>query len=83
MSLHAVEDFEALEREIKAHLASPSVATTAFLSDALKRLRSIPFEADPKRRVACLLDVAWHYYHQGQSIFNGVEPAAFAGMRAR
>ena len=83
VSLHAIEDFEALEREIKAHLASPSVATTPFLGDALKRLRAIPFDADPKRRVTCLLDVAWQFYHQGQSIFNGVEPAAFAVMLAR
>ena len=43
MAENAHEELEVLEREIKANLASPRADTVAFLSDALKRLRSIPF----------------------------------------
>ena len=48
-----------------------------------KRLRFIPFNVDPKRRVNCLIDIASQFYHQGQSTFDGVEPAALAVMLAR
>ncbi len=83
MSAHAHKELEVLEREIKANLASPSLDTLAFLNDALKRLRLIPFSVDPKRRVNCLIDIASQFYHQGQNTFNGVEPAALAVMVAR
>lgn len=83
MSAQPHEDLEVLEREIKENLASPRADTLIFLNDALKRLRGIPFSVDPKRRVNCLLDVAWQFYHQGQNTFNGVEPAALAVMVAR
>ena len=76
MAEHAHEELEVLEREIKANLASPSAETVAFLKDALKRLRVIPFNVDPKRRINCLIDIASQFYHQGQSTFDGVEPAA-------
>lgn len=79
----AHEDFEVLEREIKASIASPGVDTFRFLNDALKPLRAGPIGVDLKRRVNCLLDIAWHFYHQGQNIFSAVEPAAFAVMLAR
>lgn len=77
------EELELLEREIKANLDSPRADTLAFLSDALKRLRSIPFSVEPRRRINCLVDIAFHFYHQGQSTFHGVEPAALAVMLAR
>ena len=80
---HAHEELEVLEREIKANLVSPSAETVAFLKDALKRLRFIPFSVDPKRRINCLIDIASQFYHQGQSTFDGVEPAALAVMLAR
>ena len=48
-----------------------------------KRLRLIPFNVDPKRRVNCLIDIASQFYHQGQSTFDGVEPAALGVMLAR
>ena len=83
MAEHAHEELEVLEREIKANLASPSAETVAFLKDALKRLRRIPFSVDPKRRINCLIDIASQFYHQGQSTFDGVEPAALAVMLAR
>ena len=83
MSTLAREELEVIEREIKANLASPSAETVAFLNDALKRLRIIPFTVDPQRRITCLIDIASQFYHQGQSTFNGVEPAALAVMLAR
>ncbi len=83
MSEHALEELEVLEREIKANLASPSAETIAFLKEALKRLRFIPFSVDPQRRINCLIDIASQFYHQGQSTFDGVEPAALAVMLAR
>jgi putative two-component system response regulator len=83
MSALPNEELKFLEREIKANLAAPNAETVAFLNDALKRLRSIPFSVDPKRRVNCLIDIASQFYHQGQSTFNGVEPAALAVMVAR
>ena len=83
MSEHAQQELEALEREIKANLASPCAETVAVLKDALKRLRFIPFSVDPTRRINCLIDVASQFYHQGQSTFDGVEPAALAVMLAR
>ncbi len=82
MSEHA-QDLEVLEREIKANLASPCAETVAVLRDALKRLRFIPFTVDPIRRINCLIDIASQFYHQGQSTFDGVEPAALAVMLAR
>lgn len=83
MGTRAHDELEVLEREIKANLASPSAETLSFLGDALKRLRLIPFNVDPKRRVNCLIDIASQFYHQGQSTFSGVEPAALAVMLAR
>ena len=83
MAEHAHEELEVLEREIKANLASPSAETVVFLKDALKRLRFIPFSVDPRRRINCLIDIASQFYHQGQSTFDGVEPAALAVMLAR
>lgn len=83
MTDQAIEDFQVLEREIKANLASPRAETVAFLNDALKRLRLIPFSVDPLRRVSCLIDIASQFYHQGQNTFAGVEPAALAVMLAR
>ena len=83
MSTHTHEDLELLERTLKANLASPSAETVSFLNDALKRLRNIPFHFEPKRRVNCLIDIASQFYHQGQSTFSGVEPAAMAVMLAR
>jgi putative two-component system response regulator len=77
------QELEVLEREIKTKLASPSADTSAFLNDALKRLRVIPFNVDPKRRINCLIDIAFHFYHVGQNTFSGVEPAALAVMLAR
>ena len=83
MSEHAQENLEALEREIKANLASPCAETVTVLRDALRRLRFIPFTVDPLRRINCLIDIASQFYHQGQSTFDGVEPAALAVMLAR
>ncbi|HVE88157.1 MAG TPA: HD domain-containing phosphohydrolase [Burkholderiaceae bacterium] len=83
MSPQPHEELQLLEREVKANLVSPSAETVAFLNDALKRLRAIPFDIDPKRRVNCLIDIASQFYHQGQNTFNGVEPAALAVMVAR
>ena len=65
MAEHAHEELEVLEREIKANLVSPSAETVAFLKDALKRLRLIPFSIDPERRINCLIDIASQFYHQG------------------
>ena len=76
-------DLEVLEREIKTNLASPRPDTVAFLNEALKRLRAIPFDTDKTRRINCLVDIASQFYHQGQSTFSGVEPAALAVMLAR
>ena len=83
MAEHVHEELEVLEREIKANLVSPSAETVAFLKDALKRLRFIPFSVDPERRINCLIDIASQFYHQGQNTFDGVEPAALAVMLAR
>jgi putative two-component system response regulator len=77
------EELATLEREIKANLAAPRAETIAFLGEALKRLRRIPFSVEPSRRVNCLIDIAAQFYHQGQSTFSGVEPAALAVMLAR
>ncbi len=77
------EELEVIEREIKENLVSPRADTVAFLNDALSRLRFIPFDVDPKRRIGCLIDIASQFYHQGQSTFSGVEPAALAVMLAR
>ena len=35
-----------------------------------------------RRRVECLLSIAQQFYHQGQSVFSGVEPARLAVMVA-
>ena len=59
MAEHAHEELEVLEREIKANLVSPRAETVAFLKDALKRLRFIPFSVDPQRRINCLIDIAF------------------------
>ena len=65
-----------VETELNANLASPRPDTLAFLNDAMARLREIPFQVEPVRRVECLLNIAQQFYHQGQSVFSGVEPAA-------
>jgi putative two-component system response regulator len=83
MSDSQSEELEVIEREIKENLVSPRADTVAFLNDALGRLRFIPFSVDPKRRIGCLIDIASQFYHQGQSTFSGVEPAALAVMLAR
>jgi putative two-component system response regulator len=83
MSTHIEEELESLEREIKANVGAASAETVAFLNQALKRLRFIPFHIDPRRRINCLLDIASQFYHHGQSTFDGVEPAALAVMVAR
>lgn len=73
---------EALEGELQANSSSPKPETISFLDDALKRLRSIPFSVDPKRRVNCLIDIAAQFYHQGENALGGVEPAALAVILA-
>ena len=83
MSEHAHDELAVLEREIQANLVSPDGETVSFLRDALKRLRFIPFSVEPKRRVSCLIEIASQFYHQGQSTFDGVEPAALSVMLAR
>jgi len=77
------EELEVLEHEIKASLAAPRADTLQFLGDALKRLRTIPFNVEPVKRINCLLDIASLFYHQGQSTFSAVEPAALAVMLSR
>jgi len=69
-----------IESELSANLASPRPDTVAFLHDVMGRLRDIPFHVDAARRVDCLLSIAQQFYHQGQSVFSGVEPAALAVM---
>ena len=71
-----------LDSELKSNLASPRPDSLTFASNALDRLRDIPFSTEPTRRVECLLSVAQQFYHQGQSVFSGVEPAALAVMLA-
>lgn len=82
MTHAAQEKLAQLEGELKLNLVSPRADTLNFLNDALARLREIPFSIDPVRRVDCLLSVAQQFYHQGQSVFSGVEPAALAVMLA-
>ncbi|MBA2548031.1 MAG: HD domain-containing protein, partial [Burkholderiaceae bacterium] len=81
--MQASEELDVLEREIKANLSSPRVDTISFLNLAFQKLRLIPFSVDVKRRVNCLIDIASQLYHQGQSTFDGVLPAALAVMLAR
>ena len=71
-----------IESELSANLASPRSDTLAFLNDVTARLREIPFQVEPARRIECLLSIAQQFYHQGQSVFSGVEPAALAVMLA-
>ena len=71
-----------IERELDSNLTSPRPDTLEFLNDAMARLREIPFHVEPARRVQCLLSIAQQFYHQGQSVFSGVEPAALAVMLA-
>ena len=82
MTQAALDNLAQLESELKSNLVSPRRDTLNFLNDALTRLREIPFSVDPARRVECLLSVAQQFYHQGQSVFSGVEPAALAVMFA-
>ena len=82
MAETAQERLEQLDAEIRSNLATPRADTLLFLSDALNRLREIPFSTDPKRRVECLLSIAQQFYHQGQSVFSAVESAALAVMVA-
>jgi len=71
-----------LESEIKSNLTTPRPDTLSFLTGAVARLREIPFSIEPERRVECLLNIVQQFYHQGQSMFDGVEPAALAVMIA-
>ena len=57
---------DALEQELRRNIASPPADLPAFLDDWLKRLRGVPFTANPKRRVALLIDAASQYYLHGQ-----------------
>ncbi len=69
-----------IESELSANLASPRPDAVAFLNDVLGRLKEIPFQVEPARRIECLLSIAQQFYHQGQSVFSGVEPVALAVM---
>ena len=71
-----------IESELNANLASPRPDTLAFLNNAMARLKEIPFQVEPARRVECLLSIAQQFHHQGQSVFSGVEPAALGVMLA-
>jgi len=82
MTLSSQQQLAQLDVELKANLASPRADTVGFLNAALARLREISFSIEPGRRVECLLSVAQQFYHQGQSVFSGVEPAAIAVMVA-
>ncbi|MGZ9074815.1 MAG: HD domain-containing phosphohydrolase, partial [Burkholderiaceae bacterium] len=82
MSQADVQRLLAIESELKANLGSPRPDTLVFLNDAMARLREISFQVEPARRVECLLSIAQQFYHQGQSVFSGVEPAALAVMLA-
>ncbi len=76
------DKLEKLHSELNSNLASPRPDTLVFLQDALARLRDIPFSIEPRRRADCLLSIVQQFYHQGQSVFDGVEPAALAVMLA-
>jgi putative two-component system response regulator len=80
MTQQALDKLTQLESELQTNLASPRSDALNFLNDALFRLREIPFSVAPARRVECLLSIAQQFYHQGQSVFSGVEPAALAVM---
>jgi len=71
-----------LEGRLSSNLASPRPETLTLLNEALTELREISFSFEPARRIECLLSIAQQFYHQGQSVFNGVEPAAVAVMLA-
>jgi putative two-component system response regulator len=73
---------DALEQELRRNITSPPADLPAFLDDWLKRLRVVPFSANPRRRVALLSDAAAQYYLHGQKVFNAVEPIALAVMLA-
>jgi len=76
------EQLHQLEAEVKANLATPRTDTVAFLNQSLARLRSIPFDVEPRTRIDCLLSIVQQFHHQGQSVFSAVEPAALAVMLA-
>jgi len=76
------EQLHQLEAEVTANLAAPRTDTVAFLNQSLARLRSIPFDVEPRTRIDCLFSIAQQFYHQGQSVFSAVEPAALAVMLA-
>ena len=78
----ALEQLTQLQSEIRANLGVPKEEAVAFLGDALRRLRSIPFTIEPHVRVDCLLSVAQQFHHRGQSVFSAVEPVALAVMLA-
>jgi putative two-component system response regulator len=71
-----------LGAELSAAIAAPPADLPAFLDDWLKRLRSVPFTVEPRRRVSLLVEVAGQYYLHGQRLFNAVEPIALAVMLA-
>ena len=78
----SLEQLTQLQSEIKANLGVPKEDAVAFLGEALKRLRSIPFTIEPRVRADCLLNVAQQFHHQGQNVFSAVEPVALAVMLA-
>jgi tetratricopeptide (TPR) repeat protein len=82
MSQTDLQKLFAIDEELRSNLVSPRPNTPTFLNEALERLRTIPFSIEPTRRVQCLLSIAQQFYHQGQNVFNGVEPAALAVMVA-
>ena len=82
MTQPAKEKLAQLESELKSNLTSPRPDTLNFLSDALARLREIPFSIDRAKRVECFLIIAQQFHHHGQSVFSAVEPAALAVMVA-
>src|SRR5512136_2141045 len=81
-----MDDHEArldeLEKELKQAISAPPADLPTFLDSWLARLRAVPFTANPKRRVALLIDAAGQYYLHGQKVFNAVEPIALAVMLA-
>jgi putative two-component system response regulator len=81
-----MDDYEArldeLEQELKQAISAPPPDLPTFLDSWLAKLKSVPFSASPKRRVALLIDAAGQYYLHGQRVFNAVEPIALAVMLA-
>ncbi|HTN50564.1 MAG TPA: HD domain-containing phosphohydrolase [Burkholderiaceae bacterium] len=73
---------EILEQELRQNIAAPPADLPSFIDDWLRRLRAIPFNVAPKKRVELLSDASAQYYFHGQRVFNAVEPIALAVMLA-